>query len=149
MLEIFALIMNHWSLLPVQTCCFSAKIECGRKWLGLKFCLLFKTRFQQYCTQVSYKKIMTNSCSLHRNISWNRACLIAFNGKTKTKFGMIKVIFTSGGRCKWLIVVSFQVQIFMQCLLYWLLGIIIPLSLLTDQKLWSLQKDIGLCKYVG
>ena len=38
--------------------------------------------------------------------------------KNKTKFGMIRVIFTSGGRFKWLIVVSFQqVQIFMQCLL--------------------------------
>ena len=37
--------------------------------------------------------------------------------KNKTKFGMIKVIFTPGGRFKCLIVVSFQqVQIFMQCL---------------------------------
>ena len=38
--------------------------------------------------------------------------------KNKTKFGMIKVIFTPGGRFKLLTVVSFQqVQILMQCLL--------------------------------
>ena len=37
--------------------------------------------------------------------------------KNKTKFGMIKMIFTPGGRFKWLIVVSFQqVQILTQCL---------------------------------
>ena len=34
--------MNRWALLSMQTCCFSEKIECCRKWLSLKFCLLFK-----------------------------------------------------------------------------------------------------------
>ena len=42
---IFCPEMNHLALLPVQTCCFSAKIECCRKCLVSKFCLLFKTRF--------------------------------------------------------------------------------------------------------
>ena len=38
--------------------------------------------------------------------------------KNKTKFGMIRVIFTSGGRFKCLIISFQQVQIFiMQCLL--------------------------------
>ena len=50
--------MNHWVLL--QIFCFSVKIECYRKWVSLKFCLLFKTCFQRYCTHVSHIKLMTN-----------------------------------------------------------------------------------------
>ena len=100
----------HWALLSVQFGCFGKKIEYFRK-IG-KFEVLFdfqntfSTKLHTWGRHRVNDKLIILVFALKYCMKLSVFGCIQW--KNKTKFWMIKVIFTSGGRFSCLIVVTFQ-----------------------------------------